>query len=406
MLEKATRQHTKDHNTRLVLRTIYDYGEISRAGLARLTQLTRTTISDVVSDLIQRGLVEETGHGAAGVGRTPIMLSVIDDARQVVALSVTNEAIHGALVNLRGGLGPTVERPLPSRDGEVVLGEILAAAAELIQRAEHPLLGIGVNTPGLINPETGTVLRTVNFGWEDLPLGRLLAERFQLPASVANDSQALALAEYMFGAGEGTPNLVVVKAGQGIGAGIILNGELYGGEGYGAGEIGHMVVVEDGKPCKCGNSGCLETVASSAVVLEEARNLIRRQPHRILGQIAGDPAQLTLAMVAQAANDGDDGAQRVIATAGRYLAIAVANIVSVLSVRRILITGRIAPLGERLGDAVRAELARRALPTLVRHTTVQVVALPAAAPLIGAAAPLLTSELGLDRLSRREGMRA
>jgi predicted NBD/HSP70 family sugar kinase len=137
------------------------------------------------------------------------------------------------------------------------------------------------------------------------------------------------------------------------------------------------------------------------VVLEEARNLIRRQPQRILGQIAGDPAQLTLAMVAQAANDGDDGAQRVIATAGRYLAIAVANIVSVLSVRRILITGRIAPLGERLGEAIRAELARRALPTLVRHTTVQVVALPAAAPLIGAAAPLLTSELGLDRLSRR-----
>jgi N-acetylglucosamine repressor len=401
MLEKATRQHTKDLNSRLVLSTIYDYGEISRAQLARLTQLTRTTISDVVGDLIQRGLVEEVGHGTINRGRSPMLLSVLDDARQVVALSVTNEAVHGALVNVRGNLGPIVERPLADRESTTVLETIIAVAAELIRRAERPLLGIGVNTPGLIDRNTGLVLRTINFGWEDLPLGRLLTERFQLSASVANDSQSLVLAEYMFGQGQDTPNLVMLKVGQGIGAGIVLNGELYSGEGHGAGEIGHMVVVENGPLCKCGNSGCLETLASSAVVLDQARTLIRRQPAHLLGQLAPDPARLTLAILAQAARDGDDGALRVIETAGRYLAFAVANIVSVLNVRRIVITGRIAPLGDLLGAAVRSELARRALPTLVRNTTVEVLPMRADAPLLGAAAPLLTSELGLARLSRR-----
>lgn len=406
MLEKATRQHTKDLNSRLVLSTIYDYGEISRAQLARLTRLTPTTISDVVTDLIQRGLVEEIGPGAIHRGRSPMLLSVLDDARQVVALSVTNETVQGALVNVRGSLGPVLEQTLPDREGATVLAAIMQIAEALVGRADRPLLGIGVNTPGLIDRETGVVLRTINFGWEDLPLGRLLAERFELPASIANDSQSLALAEYMFGAGQGTPNLVLIKAGQGIGAGIVLNGALYAGEGHGAGEIGHMVVIENGKLCKCGNSGCLETVASSAVVLEQARNLIRRDHTRPLAQLAPDPAHLTLDMLAQAARNGDDGALSLIETTGRYLAFAVANMVSLLNVRRILITGRMAVLGELLGAAVRSELAKRALPALVRGTTVEVQPTPADAPLIGAAAPLLASELGLARLSRRERIRA
>jgi len=395
LLEKATRQHTKDHNSRLVLRAIYEYGEVSRAELARLTQLTRTTVSDVVGDLIARGLVEEVGHGASGVGRTPIMLSMVDDSRHVVAVNVTNDEVHGALVNLRGSLRRQASMALTEHEGESVLATIYALIDDLTRAADRPLLGIGVNTPGLIHPATGTVLRAINVGWEDLPLGALLQERYGLPTSIANDSQTLALARYMFGDPTETPNLVLIKVGQGIGAGIVLDGHLFAGDGYGAGEIGHMVVVDGGARCKCGNCGCLETVASSAVILSQARELSASPASLLHGM-----TPLTIDDVARAARDGDAGARAIIELAGRHLAIAVANIVSVLNVRRIVISGRVAPLGDLLGDAVRAELPRRTLPALARSTQVEVAAMMQDAPLVGAIAPLLSSELGLGRIQR------
>jgi predicted NBD/HSP70 family sugar kinase len=400
LLEKATRQHTKDHNSRLLLRTIYDYGEISRADLARLTRLTRATVSEVTGELIERELIEERGHGQVAIGRSPMLLSVVDDARLVAALSVTNDEVQGALVDLRGALRHPIALPLPGRDSEAVLATIFAAAEALLSAAGRPLLGIGVVTPGLIDTATGTVLRAVGFGWEDFPLGALMQQRFGLPAYVANDSHSLALAEYMFGAAQGTPNLVVVKVGRGIGAGIILDGHLFSGEGYGAGEIGHLVVAEDGPRCNCGNYGCLETVASSAALLARARELARAQPESALAPLA--PAAITIEAIAQAAAAGDEGARALIAEAGRYLAVAVASLVSVLNLRRIVITGRVAPLGAALGVAIAAELARRALPTLVRATAVEVLAMGPDAPLLGATAPLLTYELGLARLQRRQ----
>lgn len=400
LLEKATRQHTKDHNSRLVLRAIYEYGEVSRADLARLTGLTRATISEVVAELMERGLVEETGHGAVAIGRTPILLSVVDDARRVLAISVTNEAVAGALVNLRGAVHQELYRPLPGREGDTVLATIYAVADELLRLADRPLLGIGINTPGLIDTTTGTVLRAVNFGWEELPLSALLHQRTGLPVYVANDSHSLALAEYMFGDAPGSPNLVVIKVGQGIGAGIVLGGHLFSGDGYGAGEIGHLVVNPEGSPCKCGNRGCLETVASSAVILARAR-AHAADPASILGRGAASPATLTMEDVARAVAEGDQAAQAIVAEAGHYLGIAVASLVSVLNVRRILITGRIAPLGTTLRDAVRAELGRRVLPALTHETSIEVRAMPPEAPLLGATAPLLTYELGLGRLQRR-----
>jgi predicted NBD/HSP70 family sugar kinase len=402
LLEKATRQHTKDHNSRLLLRTIYEYGEISRADLARLTRLTRATVSEVAGELIERGLIEERGQGQVAIGRTPTLLSVVDDARLVAALSVTNDEVQGALVNLRGSLRHEVELKLPSRDGDMVLETIYAVAEALLKAADRPLLGIGIVTPGLIDTATGSVLRAVHFGWEDFPLGALVQQRFNLPTYVANDSHSLALAEYMFGEAQGSQSLVVLKVGRGIGAGIVLDGHLFSGEGYGAGEVGHLVVVEDGPLCKCGNHGCLEAVASSAVLLERALELAHASPETALGRLASQAEPATIETIAQAVEAGDAGARGLVVEAGRHLGVAVASLVSVLNLRRIVITGRVAPLGDTLREAIAAELARRALPTLVRTTSVEVLAMGPEAPLLGATAPLLTYELGLARLQRRQ----
>lgn len=401
LLTKATRQHTRDHNSRLVLRTIYDYGEISRADLARLTSLTRTTVSEVVSDLIGQGLVQEVGRAPTAVGRTPILLSVVDDSRQIVAVNLTSNELQGAVLNLRGEVRHRARVQVAGSDGGALEEQLEGFLDELIAAATAPLLGIGISTPGLIDVENGIVIRAVNFGWQDLPLRNLLQARFNLPVYVANDSHTIAMAEFMFGGSQGRPNLAVLKVGQGFGAGILLGGQLFYGDGYGAGEIGHVVVQEGGPLCKCGNRGCLETVANVAALVEQARRLASGRPDTQLGALlaAGEPISLEIVLRAYLA--GDAPAREAVAETGRYLAQGVAGLVGVLNVGRIVISGRLGPFGAGLREAVRTELARHVLPAMAQSTEIDVVSQGPDTVLLGAAALLLTHELGLTRLQRR-----
>ena len=140
---------------------------------------------------------------------------------------------------------------------------------ELLDGSTAPLLGIGIGTPGLVDSRTGTIRRAVNLDWRDLPLGAIVASATACPVNVANDSQAAALAEYTYAGGDRVPNLIAIRVGRGVGAGLILRGALFQGDGSGAGEIGHVVVDDDGELCRCGRTGCLETVAGMRAI--EAR---------------------------------------------------------------------------------------------------------------------------------------
>jgi len=365
-----------------------------------LTNLTRTTVSDVVGELIERGLVIETGLATGGgIGRTPMLLSVAEWSRPVAAISVNADSVEGALVSLRGNVGRRISRSIQGQTGADALNTLQETLDELIQTANQPLLGIGVTTPGLINASSGMIVRAVGLEWADLPLGQLLHERYGLPVKVVNDSQCLALAEHLFGEWRGVANLVVLKIGKGVGAGIVLNGQLYAGEGFGAGEIGHLAFTANGLLCKCGNRGCLETVLGSDALLHQARTAIAANPNSILAAYASD---LSLGRIAEGAAMGDPVAQHVITTAAAATGAAVATIISLLSVRHVLITGRITAFGETFAELVRREVAQRALPALVRDTEIRLAPAPTITPLIGAAAPVLTGELGLIRLHRRE----
>lgn len=401
LVEKATRQDIRDHNSRLVLRMIYDTSEISRASLARLTQLTRTTVSEVVGGLIEQGLVEETGQGAPAIGRTPTLLRVVDDSRQVIAVSINGDELRGALVNLRGVIQHRASVPLEGRDGAEVLKGLPILIDDLVQSATSLLLGIGVSTPGLVDAPSGTVVRAINLDWRNLPLRAQLEARYQWPVRVARDSHTIALTEYLFGQSENLNNLVAIKVGVGVGAGILLNGQLFSGDGYGAGEIGHMVVMENGEPCKCGNTGCLETVASTRAIIRRAQAVAEADPRSMLHRFAaGGP--LTIETVIQAFQAGDPAVQRIIAHVGRYLGIITANFVAILNIRRVVITGRVAPFGAALRDAVVHEVGQRVLPALAETTEIAVIDQGHDAELLGAAALLLTGELGLGRIVRRQ----
>ncbi len=253
---KATHQQTRAINQGLVLRTIYDLGPISRAEIARVTDLTRTSVSDLVGDAIADGLVEEVGRGPSSGGKAPILVQIVDDARLVLGLDLGEQSFSGAIVDLRGGILRRIEVPVDGRDGTAALGAVERLVDELVAAVPAGrLLGIGVGTPGLVDTAGGEIRWAVNLDWQDLPLGRILSERTGLPAFVANDSRAAAMGEYLFDVGRRAPNLVAIKIGHGIGAGIVLGGELFEGDGFGAGEIGHTSVVDDGVECRCGRFG-------------------------------------------------------------------------------------------------------------------------------------------------------
>lgn len=396
---KATRQHLRDHNSRLVLRTVYDHGAISRADLARQTHLTRATVSAVISGLIEQGLVEETGSGPASGGRTPILLSVVPDARLLVSVNLTGVELDGALIDMRGGIRSRGRMPLAGETGAALLERLELFVGGLIEAADRPLLGVGVCTPGLIDSGSGVLLRALNLGWHDLPLRDLLQRRYHTPVHLVRDSHAVALAEYMFGPTPASSSLVAITLGQGVGAGIVLDGQLYAGENFGAGEIGHVVLDPEGPRCTCGNRGCLEAFVGAAALARQARALAQAHPDSALAALQAD-AELDPAAVAAAAQAGDAAAALLIESVGRRLGVAVANLLGALSTRRILVTGPGALFGPLLAATLRAEVDRRVLPALAASTTVEVLPRAPEMPLFGAAALLLTHELGLARLER------
>ena len=223
-MKKATREQSKIHNKRLILKTIYDNGEISRAYISRLTYLTRTTVSSIVTELIDEGLVEEIGQGPSDGGKPPILLSVVDNSRHLIGIDLADSEFRGGVVDLRGKIIDRVIISVNDRDGLSAMELVYKLIDKLIGIATNPILGIGIGTPGLMDARNGIVRSAVNLDWSDLPLRNLLESRYNLHVYIANDSQVAALGEYTFGQRQETSNLVVVKVGRGVGAGIVING--------------------------------------------------------------------------------------------------------------------------------------------------------------------------------------
>ncbi|HUG48482.1 MAG TPA: ROK family transcriptional regulator [Candidatus Limnocylindria bacterium] len=387
--ERATHQQTRAFNQQLVLRAIYDHGRISRAEVARQTGLTRTSVSQLVGELLNVGLVSEVGRGPSSGGKAPIMVSVATDSRHVLGLDLGEESFRGALVDLRGEILHSVSLPLDGRDGQAAVDLVLELVDRLQAQTQRPLLGIGIGAPGLIDSRSGTVRWAVNLDWADLALGPLIEERYGLPVALANDSQAAALAEYTFAADPrptARPNsMIVIRVGRGVGAGIILNGQLYQGDGSGAGEIGHTALVPDGQRCRCGSVGCLETVASLRAMVSAATQVA---PH------VRDEQQLLAALRA-----GEPAVAAVVRNAGAMLGLGIAALIGSLNVRRIVLVGPAVALGPPWLEAVRERARRSALPLLAQDTQIELGA-ERDDVLLGASALLLTNQLGLSLVRR------
>ena len=362
------------------MRAVYDLGPISRAEISRLTGLTRTSVGDLVSELQDEGLAQDVGRGPSTGGKAPTLVALIDDARQIVTLDLGERTFSAALVNLRGVIRHRATRHLEGGDVNTAVRLVTDLIDEILDGVHQPILGISVGTPGIVDAD-GTIRWALNLSLGDLRLGDVLRARYDLPAIVANDSWAAALATYLFRRDGRPSNLVVINVGRGIGAGLVLNGELFAGDLRGAGEIGHIVVDPDGADCHCGRRGCLETVASAPAILRAAAD-------------AGVGAT-NLAVLGAFARRGDPAALAVVQHAAKALGNAIAHLLGVLDVREIVLHGSVTALGEPWLGAVRDEVTRVSLGPLPRETRLIDGGLGEDLTLLGAAAMLLTRELGL-----------
>lgn len=394
--QKATREQTKLHNKRLILKIVYNQGLISRADLARMTSLTATTVSTTVAELLAEGLVEEVGSISTERGKPPTLIQLVKDANFALALDLSRKVIRGGILNLRGETKRQHNITLNDRMGDQAVEVIYEMIDALLVDAPQPILGIGIGAPGIIDSQRGTVQRAVNLSWLNLPLRDLLKKRYNLAVSVVNDNQAALLAEYHFGRYRNQDHLVVIRIGNGIGAGMVLNGELL--HSYGVGEIGHVTVVENGSVCSCGNYGCLETVASSRAIVKQAQSIALHHSDSALASLLDKPSGITMEAVQRAYAAGDRTLIPLIEDVGHYLGIAIANLIGVLGLTKILLAGSVAQFGHPLLEIVRREVCQRSLTARLNPPTIDLVDVRSDISdtiLLGAATALFADELGL-----------
>jgi predicted NBD/HSP70 family sugar kinase len=302
---------------------------------------------------------------------------VVADSRYLIGLNLSQDKFIGAIVNLRGEIREIVEAPVQDNNGEKALELVFQLIDQLLKKRIEPIVGIGVGTPGLVNTREGVVLNAVNLDWQDLPLGQLLGEKYKLPVSVLNDSQATAIGEFVYG-GEHVvdENLIVINVKHGIGSGILINGRLFQGDGGGAGEIGHVVVQENGELCRCGKRGCLETVSSARAVLRQ------------LNMDSLDQAR-------EAFDAGDANAVQVVSNAAHHLGISLANLIGILNIQKIVLTGDMNRFGSAWLDAVNEAMQNAVLRRMSENTQLELGALDYRACILGASAFLLLDDYSL-----------
>jgi len=357
-------------NKQRVLRLIRVAGPLSRADAAEETGLTRPTISAVVSELLEEGWVQELGTGESSGGRPPILLRFNPLARWVIGAELGAGHVRAVLADLSGHVVARVKHRVVSDEPALELNRLEDALRALLAQVPVsvrpiPVAGVGLGITGLVDRKAGLWRYSPHFKVADLPIVKLLEERLVLPVWVENDARAMAWGERSFGVAKGIDNLAFVRVGIGIGAGIIIDGELYGGAHEGAGELGHTIVEDRGPPCRCGSSGCLETVASATAIAQRAATRIAQgAASSISRQVGGNLEQVIATTVIEAAFAGDRLARETLKEAGHFLGLGIGNLINLLDPAMVVVGGGTSRAGQLLMDSLRATALSRTLPAL------------------------------------------
>ena len=374
----------REGNRKRVIDALRERGHASRAELARITDLSRSTISTIVGDLVEAGLVSERGdvaaEGESGAGRPPVLVSLNESAGVAVGIDFGHRHLRVAVSDLSHTVLAETWREL-NVDHSAAHG--LDAAADFVDQVleeagveRSRVIGVGMGLPAPIDRSTGTVQgNSILPGWVGVDAGAEASRRLGMPVEVENDANLGALAELMWGAAVGRSEVAYLKVATGIGGGLLSNGKLQHGINGTAGEIGHTVLISDGPVCRCGNRGCLETLASTRAIAAA------------LSASRGE--QVSTRRMLELCAAGDDAAQRLIADAGRALGVAVANLCNLVNPECVIIGGDLSATGDVLLDPIREVVRRVAIPTAAASLEIVPGVLGERAEMLGALALVL-----------------
>ena len=344
-------------NRSLVLNLIHGRGPLSRTEIARSSGLGNATVSEISSELVATGLVEEVGEGESTGGRRPLLLQLNPNAGYVVGIKVMEQTITCALADLNAKVIAHYSYLVGADHSPVaiqtLLIETVTEALHNAQISTKRVLGIGIGLAGLIDARHGIVRYSPYFDWHDVDFAKQLVAHFDLPVYLENDVNTLTVAEQWFGHGRGIDNFVVVTVGRGIGSGIVMNGQFCR---EAAGEIGHLTMIPNGPRCPCGKQGCLEAISADPAVLRAVRERLAEGQVSVLSQSLSRSGELTLDDVLNAADTGDSLAIKALDNSGYFLGMGIANLVNLLSPQLVIVSGE----GMRAGK-YRIEAMQRAI---------------------------------------------
>jgi N-acetylglucosamine repressor len=383
----ANSRTVRSINRAVVFNIIRERQPISRALIARLTRLNKSTVSSIVSTLVSENLIleepiEQRTPGRSTFGRIPINLGLRKGKSLVGAISFDPVTTLLAVIDIDGSIVCSDEIKTDVSPKGAFVARCAAHLLTLRRQSRlPPLKGIGVSIAGIVDPMQARVVLASNLGWEDLDVGGIIRKKCPEAGVIAveNDAKAAALAELWFGKHDvNLVNFVFLSVGRGIGTGIVIDRRVLTGESNLAGEFGHMVLIEGGEPCGCGNAGCWEAYASDRATV--ARYAAAR------GDGAGAAASATIGDVIEAAKAGDAAALGALKTTGRYLGMGIANILKAIDPGTIIVGGRLCAAWDLFAPELHETVRTQTFAGTPGMATILPTSLAARPSLLGAAA--------------------
>jgi len=360
----------REINLSLIMNHLLSNSALSRASLAEVTGLNKSTVSSLVQELIDRQFVREVGLSSSGVGRPSMLLEINPQAGYIVSCELGVDFLSIICANFGADVVWRYHedtRDLTSQ--HAIIDRMLALLIEAVEAGQRtyanrgPLLGLAVGAPGLVDRATGTLLFAPNLKWENVALRDILGAAFpHVPVFVENEANMAALGEYFFGAAKGYREVLYISAGVGLGGAVVLDGAIFEGTAGFASEFGHMTMDPHGELCNCGNRGCWETQVTQPALFRLIHAAIERGKATLLTEATGgNLSRLTVPLVVDAARRNDRVARDALNRVGRSLGVGVASLVNAFNPDLVVFGGIMSLAGEFLLPIIRRELAARAL---------------------------------------------
>jgi len=396
----ADQAFVRETNLSLVLRLIHNQSSLSRAQLANITGLNKSTVSSLVDELIARNLVLETGSNTGGTGRPATLLEVNRGAGYILGVELGVDFISVAVTDFLGSIiWRKSENADPPEDQGKMIDQTLRIVKEALaagKKKNYRFLGMGLATPGTVDVHKGMLIFAPNLHWRNVPFAKIFSEQTKLKVFVENDANAAAMAEHIFGSARQCQDFLFVFAGVGIGGGLFLNGKIYRGKNGYAGEIGHSPIMAEPSQtvCHCGNRGCWETYANQYSIIQRIRARLEVKRPSIIPQLMAEQnSPLDIPLIKQAADANDREAIDSFAEAGRAMGQGLAGLINIFNPEKVILGGPLSIAGEYLLPAIKEMVRRHSMLEIGQQVEVQLSSFGPDASLIGSIAIVVDEAL-------------